>query len=145
MSGDPGLFPTKLIGRVARELFEHRGEMRLRLKSDAKSDVDQRVRRFGQHLLSTGDAFAQNKVVRPHAGGCPELLGKVHATQAGRGRHVRQRDALADIRLDIRQDPHQPPFWQSAPAACSARISGHQRLGKVCQDRKAHGVFRAGE
>src|SRR5260370_5066421 len=102
MSGGLGLFAMKLVWRVARELFEHRGEMRLRLESDAKSDIDERVRRFGQHLLRTLDAFAQNKVVRPHAGGCSELLGKVHATQAGGGRKICQRDALAHIRPELR-------------------------------------------
>src|SRR5258708_5670419 len=123
MSGGLGLFPTKLAWRVARELLEHRGEMRLRLESDTESDIDERVRRLGQHLLSTLDAFAQNKVVRPHTGGRSELLGKVHAAQAGGGRKVRQRDVLGNIRLDICQDARKPPFWQSCHDARSSGVS----------------------
>jgi len=86
------------------------GEMRLRMESDTQSDIHQRVRRFGQHLLRTRDTSAQNQVVRPHTGGGSELLGEVHATQSGGGRKIRKRDALADIGLDKRQEPLQPPF-----------------------------------
>jgi hypothetical protein len=49
--------------------------MRLRLETDAESDIDEGGR-LGQHLLSTLDAFAQDIVVRSDAGGRPELPGK---------------------------------------------------------------------
>ena len=68
-----GLLPSPLAWCVARELFEDRGKVRLRLETDAESDIDESSPFCRQHLLSTLDAFAQNIVVRSNAGGRSEL------------------------------------------------------------------------
>jgi hypothetical protein len=141
----PWAVPGEIVWRAARDLFEHRGEMRLRTESDTQRDIHQRVRRFGHHLLRTRDTSAQNEVVRPHTGGGSELLGEVHATQSGGGRKIRKRDALADIGLDKHQDPLQPPFWQGCHDAlfCRAGNARRQSPDQVRHDRKTRGVFHA--
>ena len=81
-SGDGKLLATPPVGRVADELPEDCGEMRLGLETDAQGDADQAVRGGDEEPLGMLDPLAQYPFMRTHACRGAELACKIHAAHS---------------------------------------------------------------
>ena len=111
-----------LMRCLAHEALEHGCEIRLRLKADAKRDLDQRHAGFRQQVLGARYPSAKQILARPDARGGAELRREIHAAEAGGAREIRERDALRKMRLDIFECPLEPPFRQRRSLGLQRRI-----------------------
>jgi hypothetical protein len=95
---------------LASQALENGREMGLILEADLQRDVDEWRARSCHYLLGSGDAPAQQILVRPASGGGFELGGEVHAAQTGGGGDISEGDGFAEMRLDIVDRASQTPF-----------------------------------